>query len=679
MNKFYTNLFRWIIILFTVATIQIFPQNEKYEIEAEVISLEELMNILVVTASKEEQSISDAPAIIDVITELQIKDFNATNLYELLSFLPGVEMMETFWGRTTLNFRGITNIHYTNKVLVMINGSPLFEPILGSYYLEQLPVNSISRIEVIRGPGSSLYGTNAYSGVINVITKDGIGDSKVSVGLSYGSYNTVTGELSAKIKLNEKSGFFVSSSYTGTEGYPFDIKADEKGRALELDYKNTPFNLFANLKYDKLSVDFSYMQMKKTHYGLTPNIDYTGEHEFNNIFVSGKYSLDLADNLQAMVVLRLNSFENPGSTTGYFPVKGYGGHPESIVKHEFQGSSFGAELQFNYTISDQVTNVSGISYESLSSDPYNFLWANDNTIHPMTAYKNSQTSNNIAGYTQFTYKPVQALSFVGGLRFVKDKDVEDAFLLPRAGVIYKISDSYFLKLLYGKAFRAPTFFEKYVATYNVLYGNDKLNPETIQTVDLGLELIFGDGFKARINGYFEGTSDGIERTKTSSPATQGANAAVYANASKYDYYGVEVSVNGLVGETGYYGFNLGLKDGKNSDTDADLFGFSPFTANGWLNLRFANFRVTPFFQFVGERKGVSARKVNNVAVGNYSLDSYFLMNLTLGYKLDQFMIQAGVKNLFNTDYSYPEFIRGLSEEVPGGPGINYTFSVKYQY
>lgn len=670
-----------LVVLFAIAfnffNIQLKAQQD-FKIEGEILTFEELMNILVVTASKEEQNISDAPAIIDVITELQIRDFNVTNLYELISMLPGIEMMETFWGRTILNFRGITNSHYTNKVLVMINGNPVYEPVLGSYYLEQIPVASINRIEVIRGPGSSLYGTNAYSGVINIITKSSVGESKLSAGINYGSYNTLIGEISGKHQFNDKLSVFAAMSYTSTNGYPFKIKADEKGRALELDYKNTPLNLFANIKYDNLNIDFSYMTMKKTHYGVTPNIDYTGEHKFNNMLLNAKYSFDLSEKAQASISLRMNSFDNPYSTVGYFPVKGFGG-VESIVSLNAKGQIYSGEFQVNLALSDQVSNVSGIAVESYSTDPYNWTWEKDGSLHPFTAYKNSHSSNNIAGYTQFTYRPSKKVSFVGGVRVVKDKDVEDMFLLPRAGVIVKLTDDHSFKLLYGKAFRSPSFFEKYVATTNVLFGNAKLLPETIQTIDAGFEFVFGEAFKARVNGYYEKTADGIERRPTNNPTLHGANAAMYVNASKYNYYGFEISANGLIGQTAYYGFNFGWKDGKNADNDADLFGFSPITANAWVGLRFDEFRITPSMQFVGERKGVSLRKVNNVAIGNFKIDPYVLANLTVGYKINQFLISGTVKNIFDVKYSYPEFIRGLSEEVPGGPGLNYMFSIKFNY
>ena len=141
------------------------------------MDLEELLTVKVVSGSIMKQSIENSPIIIDIITKEQIRDFNADDLYELISYLPGVEMMETFFGRTMLNFRGVKNFNYTNKVLLTINGKPMFEPVNGSFFMELIPINAIERIEVIRGQGGTLLGTNAYSGVINIVTTKGIDPS----------------------------------------------------------------------------------------------------------------------------------------------------------------------------------------------------------------------------------------------------------------------------------------------------------------------------------------------------------------------------------------------------------------------------------------------------------------------------------------------------------------------
>ena len=189
------NTFCFILVSYSLSAAQ---ETEKFL----DMSLQELLDFQVISGSMLRQSIEDAPAVIDIITEEQINDFDADNLYELLSFLPGVEMMETFFGRTVLQFRGIMNIHYNNKVLLMINEAPVYEPVNGSYFLELIPINAIKQIEVIRGRGSTLYGTNAYSGVINITTKKGNDDNpSLSAKAGYGSFSTFNVNVSSGFKI----------------------------------------------------------------------------------------------------------------------------------------------------------------------------------------------------------------------------------------------------------------------------------------------------------------------------------------------------------------------------------------------------------------------------------------------------------------------------------------------
>ncbi len=649
-------------------------------IEVEILSYEEMMKILVVTASKEAQKISDAPAIIDVLTEQQIKDFGVRDLYELISFLPGIEIAETFYGRTVLNFRGVQNLHYTNKVLLMVNGNQMYEPVTGAFFLETIPISSVSRVEVIRGPGSALYGTNAYSGVINIITKNaGSGSDMLSLLASYGSFNTVDAEAAAKVKLNETSGLFVAGGYTGTKGYPFNITADEKGQAMTFDYFNKPLRIFGNFVYENLNVDFGYTNIFKSQYGLTPVIDYIGDMDFRLFFANAKYSQKISEKVGISLTVRYNSFNNEKTNLGFFPAKGFGGHAVSTMFNTVSGSIFGAEAQFDIDLMDGINNISGLVFENFKSDPYLFKWEDDQSITPFTSYATSPSSTTFGAYTQFQASLADWYSFIVGIRLVKDSDVNDMYILPRAGIIFKLTEKHSFKVLYGKAFRAPTFFEKYVATNNVLYGSTALLPEEIQTLDVGLESEFSDNLSGRINFFYQKTSDGITRIPTTNPALTGARAAMFINSAKQDMYGLELQINGALTGNSYYGLNASWKTGSNILTagDTDIVGIAHITANGWLSYKFDQVFFTPQLQFVGERKGYSGRLVNNVPVGDYTIDSYLLVNLTVGYHFSAFTLSVTGKNLLDKDYFYPEYVRNLSETVPGGPHRNFLATLRY--
>jgi outer membrane receptor for ferrienterochelin and colicin len=147
--------------IFTYAGEQ--PARNTQKTSLAQMSIEELLNVEVVTTSKTQRRISQSPAIISTITGAEIAERGISNVYEALSYLPGIELIETFYGYTDVTFRGILQDNYNNKAVLLVNGQPFYDQIVSTFYAEQIPLSAIERIEVIRGPGGVLYGTNAFA------------------------------------------------------------------------------------------------------------------------------------------------------------------------------------------------------------------------------------------------------------------------------------------------------------------------------------------------------------------------------------------------------------------------------------------------------------------------------------------------------------------------------------
>ena len=130
------------------------------------LSLEELMQVEIYTASQEHETAAQSPATISVITAQQLKQWGIINLHDAISLLPGIVKNESYLGPTTQTFRGITPGLFNNKSLYLINGHPSYESLFGSTLLDYIPIEIVERLEVVRSPASVLYGTNATNGVI---------------------------------------------------------------------------------------------------------------------------------------------------------------------------------------------------------------------------------------------------------------------------------------------------------------------------------------------------------------------------------------------------------------------------------------------------------------------------------------------------------------------------------
>ena len=135
-------------------------------------SLEDLMNIKITSVSKEEQPLSRTAAAVFVITQEDIRRSGATNIPDLLRMVPGLEVAQIDSNTWAISSRGF-NLQFANKLLVLIDGRAVYTPLFGGVYwdTQDVPIEDIDRIEVIRGPGGTVWGANAVNGVINVITK----------------------------------------------------------------------------------------------------------------------------------------------------------------------------------------------------------------------------------------------------------------------------------------------------------------------------------------------------------------------------------------------------------------------------------------------------------------------------------------------------------------------------
>src|SRR6202451_1508448 len=136
-------------------------------------SLEDLMNIQVTSVSKKEQKLSRTGAAIFVITQDDIRRSGATNIPDLLRLAPGVDVARVDANRWAISIRGFNDQH-ANKVLVLIDGRSVYSPSFSGVFWDMVdvPLEDIERIEVIRGPGGTVWGANAVNGVINIITKN---------------------------------------------------------------------------------------------------------------------------------------------------------------------------------------------------------------------------------------------------------------------------------------------------------------------------------------------------------------------------------------------------------------------------------------------------------------------------------------------------------------------------
>jgi len=179
------------------------------------MSLEDLMNLQVTSVSRKEQTLSRTPAAIYVITQEEIRRSGATNIPDLLRMAPGVDIAQIDANAWAISIRGLTD-RYANKVLVLIDGRSVYSPVTGGVFWDQqdVPLEDIDRIEIIRGPGGTVWGANAMNGVINIITKSAKATQGAVVSAGGGSQGTAQGFAQYGGKVGDTGAYRVFGNYS---------------------------------------------------------------------------------------------------------------------------------------------------------------------------------------------------------------------------------------------------------------------------------------------------------------------------------------------------------------------------------------------------------------------------------------------------------------------------------
>jgi iron complex outermembrane recepter protein len=180
-------------------------------------SLEDLLNVQVTSVSKKEQKLARAGAAVYVITQEDIHRSGMTSIPDLLRMAPGIDVAQIDANTYAISVRGF-NDRLANSVLVLIDGRTVYTPTTSGVYWDQqdVPLEDIDRIEIIRGPGGTVWGANAVNGVINIITKSAQATQGGLVSADAGSHETVHGLAQYGAKIGQSGAYRVFGNYSNT-------------------------------------------------------------------------------------------------------------------------------------------------------------------------------------------------------------------------------------------------------------------------------------------------------------------------------------------------------------------------------------------------------------------------------------------------------------------------------
>ncbi|HEY1690759.1 MAG TPA: TonB-dependent receptor [Polyangiaceae bacterium] len=490
------------------------------------LKTEEVFEETVVTASKSAQSPLDAPNSTSIITEQDIRLSGITKIPELLRRLAGVDIMETTGSQTEVSLRGF-NQRLSNKVLVLVDGRSVYIDLIGATFWATLSigVEDIERIEVVRGPGSALYGADAFNGVINIITKaPGEGGSGFSVG--YGDHNTTHGTVYA-------SGRDKEIAYRVSAGYDYLPRWSE-----EVPNGRTDVSLFSN--------DQQTSQR-------TERIDGTVTRQFGKdvtVGLQGGYTGGTAEILGIGPIndILLNPF-TVGDVTLFLHSKHFEARTFTNILRGENGINSAYLGQTNLP---GHFNLAVIDGEVQYIDQFPFGPNVDNDLHVGAAYRfksvswtyqaSDETENHVGFFVHDEAKLGRHVAIVADYRADYVPYLDRIVQSPRASILFHPSKQSTIRGMVGTAFRTPTFLESYlgIPVQLPLTGaglisegqrsdnpSFKVNPEQIFTTELGYLNSDSDYFTFD-SAFFYNHANNLIELAPNRPVTLGdvANPAV---------------------------------------------------------------------------------------------------------------------------------------------------------
>jgi len=622
------------------------------QVHAQQDTAQKTLDEVVVTATKSEVKQSQTGKVVSVIDQATLQRNAGKTLTEILNCQAGIFIVganNSPGANQDVYLRGAA----TGNTLILIDGVRVGDPsqINNSFDLNDINTSQIERIEILKGAQSTLWGSDAVAGVINIITKKG-GSKKItpSAMLSYGSYNTYKANAGLNGKLHDCT---YNLNYNHTDSKGFSAAYDSTGIK---DFDNDGLkqdNFQANIGY-KFTPKFSVRGMSnysKYNAGLdaaafTDDKDYaTTDNSFINTLEMIYKTKGIALHFSNSFINTKRLYNDDSASIGGFA---------KYARGSYSGRSYVSDLYGNFTVTHKLSMVSGLQYTSQNSDQ---SYLSISSYGPYsTALGDTAKVNNFSAYASLLLLNLHGFNAEAGLRYnhysTYGNNATYSF-----NPSYNIDENTRVFLNVSSGYKVPSIYQLYDGSA----GNKNLKPEESTNYEIGVQSL-GDNkmnslrlvaFKRDIKNVIVYYTDINYNSK-------------YINSDRQNDYGFEVESNISMGTIGSWINNFTYVDGEGKNDQVkvkNLYRRPNFTFNSTLTLQpLKSLTVMPSFRFVGTRlKGV-------YDAGSDVMPQYYTVDLYTGYNFTK-QLRAFVDLRNITDQKYFDVVGYNSRRA------NYTIGV----
>ncbi|GEM_PF-1097442 len=662
------------------------------------MSLNDLMNIDIVSATRQNQNINDAPSIISVITSEQMQNNGYRSVAEAVNTIAGIDIITDHY-LPNLGIRGVNSgiRTYSRLIKVMIDGHNVSSRSNSDNILDQslIPIEAIDRIEIIRGPNSAVYGKNAFLGIINIITKSATTEMHASISQNFGILqdNPTLGLNTCISGVLNNFSYLLSSSYSSIDKsgiIPKDIPGNnlysENDKALLLESR--PLSIFGKLSYSTDNIgtfifDFSHNEVDNYHeFADWGTLTHSNHMCFHNSYERLSYNKIFNDNFKSSFSIAhstgkpLNREKIENDTD-----------PTEWIEKKTRYTSIDATAKLSYYF-DDISNITvGTDYiwDNYKHQQYytkNYL--GEESVNPGGSIGTSDFKD-IGLYMQLIINPsnffnlsvLKNLTLTAGYRFDYHNIYEDVFNY-RIAAVYTINKNFNTKLMYGTSFNAPSPVQLYTnyITPGGIVGNPNLKPEKAKTIEWALIGKFNNKFLFNTNIFYTEVNDKIEYLL---PYGQTSNITAN-NVSQINSAGFETELklqnNNFTSHINY-SFQKSIIE-KNNPILGEIKTKTSLYPNHIIKFG-ENYKCSSIKILFGlEGKIVGYRLASeqnsfiydpiNYVTNRYKLDPYINFDLIIStinlslFKDSETLFSLKIYNLLNSNYSYPGY---KDYDIPG--------------